>query len=113
METDAEHQKDDSDFGEFRRQSLIGDKSGREGTDNDAGGKVTKERGKTKAVGDGAKQESKTDCGDEGSQQRGTMRHWRVRKSGADGNTIVRVRGAAGKQSNAKSPSFFEVKRDG
>jgi hypothetical protein len=40
VQSDAEHQKDDADFGEFGCEVLIGDESGREGADGNASEQV-------------------------------------------------------------------------
>jgi hypothetical protein len=45
MKTDAEHQPDDADLGEFLHEALVGDEPGRVGTDEGAGDQVSDEWG--------------------------------------------------------------------
>ncbi len=44
VHTNAEHQQDDADFGELRRQAHIGDVAWRERSDDDAGGEIAEQR---------------------------------------------------------------------
>ena len=75
MQADAEHQQDDADLGEFRRQRLVGDEARRERPDENAGDQVADQRGNAETVGEGAEDEGQPQTGDDRCDKRRLMRH--------------------------------------
>lgn len=73
MQADAEHQQDDADFRELVRQLLVGDETGRERADDDAGKKVAGDRRQAEAMCDQPRQEGEADTGNQGCDQRCRM----------------------------------------
>src|SRR3954468_6228604 len=75
MQPDAEHQQHHADLGELVCDALVGDKSGRERTDEDPGHEITHERGKSQPLRDNAEYESEHQGDDDGRDQRRVVRH--------------------------------------
>ena len=78
VQAHAEHQKDDAEFREFRRQRLVGDVTRRERTHGDAGEQIANQRGYLQPLGDGAKNKSEPEARNDGCDQRCIVRHIRV-----------------------------------
>ena len=66
MQTDAEHQEDDADFGEFRSKVLVGDKAGRIRPDQNTGDEITHQRRQAETMRDGAEDECQHETPDQG-----------------------------------------------
>src|SRR5947207_1537571 len=93
MQADAEHQQDDADLGELRRQHLVGDKTRGERADHHAGEQIADERRDAQPVGDRAEDEGEPDPGhDRGDQRRRVMHVSGSTHSGAAHNFPCRVR---------------------
>src|SRR6476660_3991923 len=75
MQPDDEHQQHHADLGELVCDALVGDKSGRERTDEDPGHEITHERGKSQPLRDNAEYESEHQGDDDGRDQRRVVRH--------------------------------------
>ncbi len=84
MEPDAEHQKNHADIGELVGDALIGDVTGREGSDQDAGEEITDERRELEAVGDEAQAEGEPESYGKRRNERGHVRHERTSGAGSD-----------------------------
>ena len=67
MQTDAEHQQHDADFGELARQFDVGNKAGRGGTDDDAGDQVADQRRQLQASGEKADDQAQAPSGGNGA----------------------------------------------
>ena len=85
MEADAEHQENHADLGQLVGQSLIGDVSGRERADQDAGNEVADERRKPQPLRQHAECECEHEGNHDGRNQRRVVRHREVPE-------LVRVR---------------------
>ena len=75
MQAHAEHQKDDAEFGELRRQRLIGNVTRREGAHRDAGEQISDQGRYLQALRDGAENKSEPEARSDGCDQRCIMRH--------------------------------------
>ena len=78
MQADAEHQQDDADLGEFRRQLLVGHETGRERAHRDAGEQISDQGRYLQALGDGAENKREPEARNDGRDQRCIVRHIRV-----------------------------------
>ena len=78
MQAHAEHQQDDAELGEFRRQRLVGDVTRREGADGDAGEQIADQRRYLQALRDGAENKREPEARNDGCDQRCIMRHSKV-----------------------------------
>ena len=77
MQADAEHQQDDADLRQLRGEALIGHEAGGEGSDHHPGEEISGKRRDAQPMGDDPEQEGQHDGADEGSDQRGIVRHAR------------------------------------
>ena len=75
MQPHPEHQQDDPDLGQFRREGLIGDEAGCEGADHDARHQIADEWRDPQAVGQRAHQEGQDKTPDDGGDQRRMVQH--------------------------------------
>ena len=75
MQADAEHQQHDAQFGKFARDLAIGDKAGREGTNNDARDQIAHQWRHPQPVGDRAEDKGQHKTRDDRRDQRGVVRH--------------------------------------
>ncbi len=66
MQTDAEHEENDADFGKLWRKVLIRHKAGRIGADQNAGDEVAHQRRKTEAMRNRAKNKRQHEAPDQG-----------------------------------------------
>jgi hypothetical protein len=83
VETDTEHQQDDANLGELRREFLIRHIARREGADEYAGQQIAHERREPQPLRQGTKHERQSKTGHDGCDQRcvmrqGLLRGWRV-----------------------------------
>ena len=78
MQADAEHQEDDADLREFRRQRLVGNETRREGADGDAGEQIADQRRYLQALRDGAENKREPEARNDGCDQRCIVRHSNV-----------------------------------
>ncbi len=78
MQADAEHQEDDAELGEFRRQLLVGNVTRREGADGDAGEQISDQGRYLQALGEGAENKREPEARNDGCDQRCLMRHSKV-----------------------------------
>ncbi len=70
MQTDAEHQQDHADLGEFPGEMLIGDEARREGAGEDAGEQIPHQRRDSEPDRNGAEDESEAEAGDDRRYER-------------------------------------------
>src|SRR3546814_1141992 len=83
-----EHQQNDADLGELHRQPRVGDEARREGTDKNAREQITRDRRDFEPVRERPHQKGDAKPRDDGSDQRGVMRHGPLRKGrGRGGST--------------------------
>ena len=78
MQADAEHQQDDADLGELRREARIGNETRRVGAHQDAGDEVADQRRQAQAIGYVAEPERKHETDGDGRDERGFVVHLRV-----------------------------------
>src|SRR3954451_328153 len=75
VQPDAEHEQDDTNFGELWRQGLISNKPRRERSDQNPCHKISDKRREPEAVGEHAADESKPETSNDGGNQGRVMRH--------------------------------------
>ena len=78
MQAHAEHQEDDAELGEFRRQLLVGHVARRERAYGDAGEQISDQRRYLQALGDSAENKREPEARNDGCDQRCVMRHSNV-----------------------------------
>ena len=78
MQAHAEHQKDDAELGEFRRQRLVGNVTWREGAHGDAGEQISDQGRYLQALCDGAENKREPEARNDGCDQRCIVRHSKV-----------------------------------
>ena len=72
MKSNAEHQQDHADFGQFTRKMGIADKSWREGSDHDASDQIANQRRQLEPRGDHTEHEGEPQAdGEQRDQRRG------------------------------------------
>jgi hypothetical protein len=79
MEADTEHQEDHADLGQLVGQALVGDVSGRERADQDAGKEVADERRKAQPMRQHPECEREHQGNHNGRDQRRVVRHRKFR----------------------------------
>ena len=75
VQPDAEHEQDDADLGELRRELLVGHVARREGADHHARDEVADERRKPQPLRQGPEHERQAEARHDGRDQGGVMRH--------------------------------------
>ncbi len=75
MHADAEHQQDDADLRQLRRQRLIGDEPRRMRADGDSGQEVADQRREPEPIGDRSEQKRQHQPEDDGGDERRVVRH--------------------------------------
>jgi len=70
-----EHEEDDADLGELRRQAGVGDVPWREGADGDACQQVANERWQAEPHGNESEHKCQAEAGGDGRDERGLVRH--------------------------------------
>ena len=76
MHADAEHQEDDADLRQFRRQRLIGDEARRVRSNGHAGQQIAHQRRHLQPMGDRAEDERQHDADDDRGDERRVMQNW-------------------------------------
>jgi hypothetical protein len=79
VQPDAEHEEDDADLGELRRQPGVGDVAGGERAHGDARQQVADERGQMESRRDQAEQKRQAEPGGDRRDEGGLVRHRRGR----------------------------------
>ena len=78
MQAHSEHQKDDAELSEFRRQRLVGNVTWREGAHGDAGEQISDQGRYLQALRDGAENKREPEARNDGCDQRCIVRHSKV-----------------------------------
>jgi hypothetical protein len=92
MQTDAEHQQDDADFGQLRCKGLIGDEARRRRPDHHAGEQITGDRRDPQAVGERTENEGENEADDDRGNERRVVRHGNPGTGGNDVSVSVTAR---------------------